>query len=266
MTKAKTLLLLAAGLLLLAQAPAHAQGNPPGVNPTHYWTYQLHQPFAQPQPILVQDQFFPAPMPVSVDHMDRLVNWVIKTDPATGFTSVPVDTSLHYTWWNIAEKLPVNQVVGVTNQFGSYPVTVSNLEFLLTPAYKNHQASVPFPTANHYSCYRATGFPPPGRPFLLSDEWHQDVEAPGPLEFLCAPCMKEHNGVTYPILDPVTHLALYSISPQSPLFTPLISDQFFFGPQLVQQLPVEYLLVPSTKQVVTDTKHHTWGQLKMLYR
>jgi hypothetical protein len=265
MTKAKTVLLLAAGLFF-AQASAQAQGNPPGVNPTHYWTYQLHQPFIQPQPIAVQDQFFPAPVPVTVDHLDRLANWVIKTDPTTGFASLPVDTALHYTWWNIIEKLPVNQVVGVTNQFGSYPVTVSNVEFLLTPAYKNHQSSVPFPTANHYLCYRANGFPSPNRPFVLQDEWRQDQQLPGALEFLCVPCVKQHNGVTYPILDPVTHLALYRITPQSDLFPPLISDQFFFGNQLVQQVPPEFLLVPSLKQVVTDTKRHSWGQLKMLYR
>jgi len=266
MTKAKNLLLLAAGLLLLAQVPAHAQGNPPGVDPTHYWTYQLHAPYPQPESILVQDQFFPAPTRVNVDRLERLANWVIKTDSTTGISSFPVDTSVHYTWWNIADKLPVNQLVGVTNQFGSYPVTVSNVEFLLTPAYKNHQAAAPFPTANHYLCYRATGFPSPNRPFDLRDEWRRDSQVPGPLEFLCVPCLKQHNGVTYPILDRVTHLALYPITPQSPLFSPLISDQFRFSPQLVQQLPPEYLLVPSLKQVITDTKQHSWGHLKLLYR
>jgi len=34
----------------------------------------------------------------------------------------------------------------------------------------------------------------------------------------------------------------------------------------VQQLPPEYLLVPSLKQVITDTKQHSWGHLKLLYR
>jgi len=98
MTKAKNLLLLAAGLLLLAQVPAHAQGNPPGVDPTHYWTYQLHAPYPQPESILVQDQFFPAPTRVNVDRLERLANWVIKTDSTTGISSFPVDTSVHYTW------------------------------------------------------------------------------------------------------------------------------------------------------------------------
>ena len=268
MTKAKAALpaLLAFGLLLLAQPRAHAQGNPPGVNPTHFWTYQLRQPFNHPQPIAVQDQFFPTAVPVTVDNLTRLANWVIKTDPTTGFTSSPLDTFVHYTWWNVVDKLPVNKNVLVTNQFGSYPVTVSNLEFLLTPAYKNYQATVPFPTANHYLCYRAAGFPSPNRPFYLQDEWRQDSQVPGPLEFLCVPCLKQHNGQTYPIVDPATHLALYPITPQSELFYPFISDQFVAGPQFVQQLPVEYLMVPSLKQIVTDAKHRTWGQLKMLYR
>ena len=45
--------LLAAVLLVLAQAPAYAQFNPPGVNPTHYWTYRLLDPVVIPQPIVV---------------------------------------------------------------------------------------------------------------------------------------------------------------------------------------------------------------------
>lgn len=259
--------LLAVSLSLIVPVLALAQGNPPNVNPTHYWTYHELQPIFTPQPIRVQDQFFPGSQGVTVDSLERLVNWVFKIDPATGFVSAPVDTLLHYTWWNIREKFPVQQPVMLTNQFGSYPVQVLNLEFMLTPAVKNQPAGFQPPPANHYLCYRAVGFPSPNRPFFLHDEWRQDTQLPGPLEFLCTPCLKEHNGRVFPPVDTLTHLALYPIQPQSELFYPFVQDQFFVSPEYVQQHPVEYLLVPSTKQlIITDTKKKSWGQLKTIYR
>jgi hypothetical protein len=118
--------------------------------------------------------------------------------------------------------------------------------------------------------------PPPARqlvqhdpeyPFLFQDEWRQDQQLPGAMQFLCVPCLKIHNGVAYPSVDAVTHLALYPIQPQSPTFLPFVIDQFLRGQQVVQQLPVEYLMVPSTKAPpVTDTKKSSWGRLKELYR
>jgi hypothetical protein len=259
--------LLAVCLLFVAPLMAGAQGNPPGVNPTHYWTYQNLQPIRIPQDIRIQDQFFPGGQPMTVDSLNRLLNWVYKTDLATGFTSAPLDTFLHYTWWNVIQKFPVQRTALVTNQFGSYPVQVLNVEFLLTPALKNQPAIGQPPPANHYLCYRAVGFPSPNRPFLLHDEWRQDTQIPGPLEFLCTPCLKEHQGRIFPPVDTLTHLAVYRIVPQSEPFYPIVTDQFFTGPIYVQQRPIEYLFVPSTKQVIiTDTKKQSWGRLKTLYR
>lgn len=246
---------------------AMAQGTPPGINPTHYWTYQLGGAFSNPQPIAVQDQFLTNYVPNTTDHLERLVNWVEKTDP-TGVVSAVPDTFLHYTWWNLQGKYQVNKFVQVTNQFGSYPVNVYNLEFLLAPAYKNYQDPVhPFPVANHYLCYRANGFPSPNMPYGLQDEWRQDVQIPGPMEFLCVPCWKQHNGIVYPPVETETHLALYPIQPSSEFFVPYLTDQFFRGPQDVHQKPTEYLLVPSTKkEIITDTKPSSWGKIKLLYR
>lgn len=266
--KAKTLFasVLCTIMLLVSHPGARAQGNPPGVDPTHYWTYRLLQPFPYPQPIAVRDQFFPAYVPNQTDTLQRLLNWVIKTDLATGFNSVPTDTFLHYTWWNLKDKLPVNEFVTVTNQFGSYPVQVHQLDFLLAPAWKNYNSPVP-PHGSHYLCYRADGFPPPTRAFAFHDEWRFDQLPIGPLEFLCVPCWKQHQGQVFEPLDTLTHLAVYRIPPISDTFYPLLSDQFFNGPHLVRQTPPEYLFVPSTKKlIVTDTKKSSWGRLKTLYR
>ena len=260
-TPFRTLLL---GLAVLSiAASTHAQ--PPGfpIDPTHYWTYTIQVPQPTPQPIFAADQFFRLGVPLTVDTRMKLLNWVQKNN------SLVPDTLLHYTWWNILEKLPVNRTVIVTNQFGSSRVQVSNLEFMLAPAYKNNPqtAGVP-PVANHYLCYRATGFPAPPNVYDLRDEWRVDVQHPGPMEFLCAPCMKQHLGKTFPAVDTVTHYAAYPIQPVSEPFYPLILDQFMpLMNQLVAQHPVEYLFVPSEKtDLPTDVKKSTWGRVKQIYR
>jgi hypothetical protein len=68
------------------------------------------------------------------------------------------------------------------------------------------------------------------------------------LKYVCAPCRKEHLGKVYPPADTVTHLAVYEVRPPiSPVFDPLIHDQFVRDTFLVNQLEQEYLFVPSTK-------------------
>ena len=261
MNRRLALLLLTAAVALVAFAPrtSRAQANPPTVDPTHYWTYQLERPFGMPTPILARDQFFLGYTPLLVDSLERLVNWVYKNNS-------PVrDTMIHYTWWNIATKLPMHASAILQNQFGQYPIDVFDLDFMLVPAWKNYQSPV-FPIANHYLCYHAQG-PPPTFGVELRDEWRTDFQYPGPLQFLCVPCWKEHNGQVFAPVDTVTHLALYPIMPQSPVFYPLISDQFLSYPQYVFQRPVEYLMVPSVKTLIpTDTKNTTWGRIKQIYR
>ena len=251
----------AACALLLLPLSAGAQNQP--YNPTHYWTYHPLQPFIYPQPIQVQDQFFRQPIPLTVDSLVRFLNWVHKNNSA-----VP-DTFLHYTWWNIVEKVPPpggpRQAI-VTNQFGSHIVQLLNTEFLLAPANKNYPSPAP-PQANHYLCYRAVGFPPPSAGYDLKDEWRVDYQYPQDLQYLCTPCWKEHLGRVFPPVDTTTHLAVYPIGPYSHPFEPQITDQFIDAIVPVAQFPYEYLFVPSDKQALpTDVKKSTWGRVKQLYR
>jgi hypothetical protein len=253
-------LFLGLGILCIG-VTAHAQppGGPP-FNPTHYWTYQMPEAVPAPQPIFAADQFFRGGVPLTVERRERLLNWVSKNN------SLVPDTLLHYTWWNILEKLPVNRRVIVSNQFGSFPVQVLNLEFMLAPALKN-QAAPALPQANHYLCYRATGFPAPPTAFDLRDEWRVDIQQPQAIEFLCAPCAKQHLGAFFPVVDTVTHLAAYPITPSSETFSPLVRDQFMSNFEIVKQSPIEWLFVPSEKtDLPVDVKKDTWGRLKKLYR
>ncbi len=251
-------------VLAIAALPSVAGAQAGTYDPTHYWTYHLVDPFSfvPPQPIIVSDQFFTAAISVQTDTLYRLLNWVRKNNSAV------TDSFVHYTSWNLQPKLPVDKAVKVTNQFGSYNVHVTSLEFLLVPAWKNFQTTPPsFPQANHYLCYRATGFPPPTLSYQMQDEWRFDIQNPGPMEFLCNPCMKNHQGVTFPIVDPFTHYAVYPIAPVSENFGPTIYDQFLVRTQLVKQFPTEYLFVPSDKtDIPTSTQRGTWGSLKLLYR
>ena len=252
-------LLVALALVCLAGSSQAQPGALP-FDPTHYWTYHILDPIPVQQPIFARDQFFRQGVPLTVANQVRLLNWVHKNNSAV------TDTILHYTWYDILEKIPVNKAVIVSNQFGSFPVEVVNLEFLLTPTLKN-QTALQLPQANHYLCYRATGFPAPPLGYDFVDEWRVDFQHPQAMEFLCAPCVKQHLGVTYPVVDTVTHLAVYPITPTSDYFVPILTDQFAPHQHIVQQIPLEYLFVPSEKtERPTDVRRNTWGRVKQLYR
>jgi len=260
MRQRSTLLLgcltFAAGLLL-----AHSAAYSQTFDPTHYWSYKLLSPRIVPDPIRVSDQFYRVPVAVQVDSLTHLLNWVQKNNSAV------TDTFTHYLWWNIPPKLPTQRDVVIDNQFGSFPVHVTNLEFLLSPAYKNANLPIPpWTNRNHYTCYRAQAPGPPGT-WFLRDEWRSDVQDIGELKYLCLPCFKEHLGQIYPPADTLTHLAVYEIHPQSDYFIPAVFDQFIQGQILVQQSPPEYLFVPSLKHdIPTDVKRRSWGRIKTLYR
>src|SRR5207249_3613596 len=67
-----------------------AEGVPP-INPSHYWTYHVIGAQRLPTPISVRDQFIGKYVPVTVDSLERLFNWVHKDGSAV------VDTMVHYT-------------------------------------------------------------------------------------------------------------------------------------------------------------------------
>jgi hypothetical protein len=245
------------------RASAQVGTDPPGIDPTHYWTYHMLQPFILPNQVFVQDQFNPTFVPIMIDSLTHMLNWVHKNN-----SPVP-DTTLHYTRWAIENKAAIDPEANVvlTNQFGNAPATVHNVEFLLVPAWKN-EPRANFPLANHYLCYKADSPQPPSTAFYdFMDEWRVDTQLPGPLQFLCVPCAKLHNGNLYPPVDTQLHLAVYSIQPQSEVFNPVLFDQFQNTVHPVAQIPPEWLFVPTLKQlIVTPTHKSSWGALKSHYR
>jgi hypothetical protein len=132
-------------------------------------------------------------------------------------------------------------------------VRLSNVDFLMAPAWKN--TDLPgIPPASHFLCYRATGFMPVPISHDIQDEWQTAGIVADSLVYFCAPCSKIHGTQLYAPTDTVTHLALYRIQPQSPVFQPIIKDQFMAGTFFVGQINPEYLAVPSTKSEVVGVE------------
>ncbi len=222
---------------------------------THYWTYRLETPKDTLISIDIADQFIS--QTVTLDTLSRLVNWVVKNQ------SLPRDTSLHFTWWDIHEKVPVKKSATITNQFGTFGLHVDSLDFLLAPAAKNDPNGPPA-CLSHYLCYKAAEFFGPRKRFYLKDEWRQDTLVVDSMAYLCVPCRKSHNGVNYPPTDTVTHLAVYQVHPSSDLFAPSIQDQFVKGNFAVRQRPKEFLFVPSRKTNITSVEPREAKTLRIL--
>lgn len=169
---------------------------------------------------------------------------------------------LHYTWWALAAS-SFSGFVAVENQFGSQDLTVGKSHYLLNPALKNEQGSLP--VQNHYKCYDCAG-DPVGVEVRLTDQWGVwDAKVVLPRLF-CNPVKKTVSGVTYPIIEPGRHYVCYDLDPIDPrTFTGYFSDQFreVFTFTATNG---RFLCVPTFKVDPTPVTTGTWGRLKTLYR
>jgi len=126
--------------------------------------------------------------------------------------------------------------------------------WLLVPAMKSHEAMPQKPEAgDHYACYRvveATQFQVNN--VRLHDQFDQHPERVQQLEpvALCVPVMKRHenqDNPDTPLLDPNTHLALYTIYPPRAMKTQAYTaDQFTM--QAIEATEREMVAVPTRKR------------------
>src|SRR5205823_3868406 len=148
-------------------------------------------------------------------------------------------------------------------QFGDQTLNVTQAVYLLNPALKNQQGTIP--PRNHYKCYLCNG-QPVNVPVTLTDQfdiWSTTVMVP---RFFCNPASKQDPTGNYPIVDPNQHYICYEFQPEDPgQFTATFQDQFVpNGPLSLG--PSRWLCVPTYKLGVTGTHGDTWGRMKMLYR
>jgi hypothetical protein len=237
--------------VLFPPGPAGAQGTLPE---NHYKTYETLGP-ALTIPMTLRDQF--GFFTVSDITLEKFANPVDKNGEGI------FDFEAHQTWWRLFIPQAARTVV-VADQFGAGEWTVGSAFYLLAPALKNPPAEGgTLPDRNHYLCYEVLGGPSPGADVVLSDQFGTITTQVGQAKLLCNPVEKTVEDVSYPVVDPVVHLACYDIVDPNPYDVPLVAmDQFGFWSLVALQS--QCLCVPATKGIV-GTDESTWGRIKSLY-
>jgi hypothetical protein len=231
---------------------------PPPVD--HHLCYIASGKYAIPPGIELFNQFSPKGFRPKVSTVALHCNPVAKTVPATGQTFPITNPAAHLLCFRMtAAKQPTPEVV-VTNQFGSGLLIPGQPNLLCLPTWKSVKGppnmKVPQPPGlSHFTCYPVkevpgtAGYRPP--PVLLL----QDQFAPKPVQAqvspipaeLCLPTEKIVGTKVFPIINPVTHLLCFPVSP-TPFITP-VYDQNQFGTSPIVIQMTKWLCVPSTKKI-----------------
>jgi hypothetical protein len=163
----------------------------------------------------------------------------------------------HLVCYKITEPTQPTPTVDVKNQFGTARLVPRQPNLLCLPSWKSlvgvPQTTKPQPPGlSHFTCYpvsvKSGAYHPPA--ILLKDEFtSQPVSAtvnPIPAE-LCLPTEKIVGTHHFPILDPITHLLCFPVTP-TPIKPAWYKNQFGFGSLSIHQ--TNWLCLPSTKTVV----------------
>lgn len=232
--------------------------------------YKVYQTLAHPshiEQVTLIDQFQTRTDDV-VQYLDRLANPVAKNHGAAFY---PINRpELHYTWWALSQRPPIDINVLAINQFGDQYIHVGGPytgwdTYLLNPANKNAPTGTPLPLANHYKCYPAQGAPV-NTTVGLSDQFFSRNAVVFEPRWFCAPCEKRLlNGTVYPMVDPKQHYTVYEIDYTNTFWPARISDQFITDFQTDVAFD-RFLMVPTQKELPTPSDPTTWGRVKGLYR
>lgn len=229
----------------------------------HYKVYRVNPPATGAFPVLLRDQF------TQSTHQAQLLEYFANPVEKHIFNPPPVtifpitDPLTHYMWWRIT-PVPFQGVVSASNQFGDFTYQIHDAEYLVNPALKN-QVNGPLPLRNHYKCYHCDG-QPVNVPVGMVDQWDNWQATVVIPRWFCTPVEKQVlGGPLFPIIEPDQHYVVYEFTPPDPgAFPAVIRDQFHQGPH--DMTPGLFLMVPSEKLIVTETRDGTWGKLKTLYR
>ncbi len=180
-----------------------------------------------------------------------------KTLP-TGQTFHITNPRAHLVCYKTTEPAQPTPTVVVTNQFGSARLVPRQPNLLCLPSWKSlvgvpHPQMVQPPGLSHFTCYpvrvASGGYHPPT--VRLKDEFTaQPVTAtvnPVPAE-LCLPTEKIVGAHDFPMVNSVTHLLCFPVSP-TPIKNAWYKNQFGQGSLAIHQ--TNWLCLPSTKRVVT---------------
>jgi hypothetical protein len=155
----------------------------------------------------------------------------------------------HLTFYEL-EVGPAQQparVVDINNQFGPQQISVGEATLLGVPTQKGAH---PAPTnLDHFLCYHSTT-PGPNVNVDLKDQYTpvSDTVTVGQVVFFCNPVEKTHNGVIFPITQPLNHLTCY-ITNNADNFSAFeqIRNQITGQPETIQLINPRFLCVPTQK-------------------
>jgi hypothetical protein len=224
----------------------------------HFLCYGVQPPaYSGPSSVALIDQFSAKPVTTKVVARQLLCNPVVKTLPnGTGGSTQLVHPRAHLLCYQ-APSGSATRKVGVTNQFGSIELVVSNASMLCLPSSKivgrvKPKTPAPIPTAlDHFKCYAVKQINPvASHTVLLHDQFvriqgtsYQAVE-------LCNPTQKVIAGQQpTKVLYPYAHLVCYTIQlPEKDHFV-FITNQFEsdLGPLRVKM--AQLLCLPSLKKL-----------------
>ena len=221
----------------------------------HQLCYAATAKFRPPPPVLLANQF--STFQPKIGPFAFHCNPVVKITPTGTFPIT--NPNAHLGCWSITAPAQAMHVVQVANQFGTGILATGQPNLLCLPSWKsltgppNKKPNQP-PGLSHFTCYPVSlqggGYQPPA--IQLQDEFApKPVPAtvnPVPQE-LCLPTQKTvlTTGKVYKIINPVTHLLCFQVSP-----TPIKQawDENQFGTSAVHILHTQWLCLPSTKKVI----------------
>jgi len=250
---------MAAVLVAMSASLVFAQAA--GLPENHYKVY-MSSPITLVKPLFLQDQF--GPLTVTDLIFDKFATPAEKRH-SDGSVYPMFNPDIHMDWWRINVPQPSRTIIG-KDQFGEALWTVKDARYLLVPSLKNVPVPPPpVPAWNHYVCYEALSGPLVGQYVLLVDQFGNVQVQVLHAKYFCNPAEKRADGLIYPIINPVVHLACYLVQNPQPSFHQITAtDQFgFWQTQIYEN---DCLCVPALKDHPLKTEKTTWGKVKALYQ
>jgi len=120
--------ILAATIAVLGMSAAHAQKDPPGVNPEHYSCYRVSAKPFKAQKVSLSDQFG--------NTTAYVVQESLLCTPVSKNEQPIKDKVTHLMCYTLKADKSANKAVSITNQFGTFTMKVGQLTQLCVPSTK----------------------------------------------------------------------------------------------------------------------------------
>lgn len=261
---------LAAGGVVAATALSASGSSAAAPVVDHFLCYGAHTSvpvgFTPPAAVQLINQFSPNGFTAKIGSaIDAHCNPVQKTVYKT-LTGPPVVTQIknpnaHLLCWSFKAPPQLPHVVKVTNQFGTADLKTGQPGALCLPSWKSltgppKQPAAEPPGLSHFTCYPVSydgtaRFQIPAK-VLVKDQFNPGAPVlvtVSTLVDLCLPTTKIANGVTYPMVNSVTHLLCFNIT-KTPIKNPVWDKNQFGTGKVNLATPPETLCLPSTKTIL----------------